>query len=76
MMKKVEDLVEGDLVDLESCSFLKDHPSASSEFAEVAYVHWETAECVVIGYEGIDHIGYAVGTELQTQDAPASSPRP
>jgi hypothetical protein len=60
----VENLKAGDLVDLESCPFLKDEPTAFSEYAEVSFVERETEDCVLVGYEGIDHVGYALGTEL------------
>lgn len=73
--KKVEDLVVGDRVDLESCPYLKDHASAKSEYALVAHVERESPECVVIGYEGIDHIGYPIGTNLQVR-APIDVPDP
>ena len=63
-MKKVEDIVAGNMVDLESCPFLKKHPSAASEFANVALVKREDSNTVVVGYEGIDHVGYPVGMEL------------
>lgn len=63
-VKRVEDLVVGDRVDLESCPYLSSHNSAKFEYAEVAFVERETRDCVVIGYEGIDHIGYPVGTVL------------
>lgn len=65
--KKVEHLVLWDFVDLESCPYLKSHPSATMEYAVVAYVDRETEDCLVIGYEGIDHVGYPVGTELQVR---------
>lgn len=71
--KKVEELVVGNLVDLESCPFLKEHPSAKSEFAVVVHTERETDDCVVIGYEGIDQVGYPVGTTLrvrQPRDVP------
>lgn len=67
--KKVEDLVVGNRVDLVSCPFLKKHPSAASEYGLVVHVERETPDCVVIGYEGIDHIGYPVGTVLQVRAA-------
>lgn len=67
--RKVQDLVLGDLVDLASCPYLKKHPTAEFQFAEVAHVKRETDTCVVIGYEGIDHIGYPVDTELQVMTA-------
>lgn len=60
----VEHLKAGDLVDLESCPYLKEHSSAKWEYAEVSFVERETEGCVVVGYEGIDHVGYPVGTEL------------
>ena len=50
-------------------TILKNHPSAASEYGLVARVERETPECVVIGYEGIDHIGYPVGTVLQVRAA-------
>lgn len=67
--KKVEDLVVGNRVDLVSCPFLKNHPSAASEYGLVAHVEQETLDCVVIGYDGIDQIGYPVGTVLQVRAA-------
>lgn len=73
--KKVEDLVAGNLVDLESCPFLNKHPSAASEFGYVNAVTRETPECVVIAYEGIDSIGYPLGTELQVR-VPKDVPDP
>lgn len=73
--KKVEDLIEGDLVDLSSCPFLKNHPSATFEYAQVVLVEQETPDCVVIGYEGVDHVGYKVGTVLTVSaSAPSDSP--
>ncbi|MBK3780052.1 hypothetical protein G3A43_07265 [Paraburkholderia aspalathi] len=65
--KKVEDLVAGNLVDLEACPFLSKHPSAATEYGYVNSVNRETADCVVVAYEGIDHIGYPLGTELQVR---------
>lgn len=71
--KKVEDLAVGNRIDLASCPYLKSHSSADCEYALVAHVERETPDCVVVGYEGIDHIGYQVGTVLQVrtpQDVP------
>lgn len=65
--KMVEDLVVGNRVDLTSCPYLKGHSSADCEYALVAHVERETPDCVVVGYEGIDHIGYQVGTVLQVR---------
>lgn len=63
--KKVEELVLGNRVDLQSCPYLKNHASAASEYGRVAHAERETEHCIVIGYEGIDHIGYPVGTLLK-----------
>ena len=71
----VEDLKIGSLVDLASCPFLKNHPSADMQYAEVAHVGREGNGCVVIGYEGIDHVGYAAGTVL-TIRTPRDVPDP
>ena len=73
--KKVEDLAVGNRVDLTSCPYLKNHPSADCEYALVADVERETPDCVVVGYEGIDHIGYQVGTVLQAR-TPRDVPDP
>lgn len=62
--KRVEDLAEGDLVDLESCPFMSNHPMAGEQYAEVSLVEQETPACVLISYEGIDHVGYPTGTVL------------
>lgn len=67
---KVEDLKEGDLVDLSSCPFLKNHPSAEFEYATVGFVEEETPNCILVGYDGIDHVGYPKGTELLVADRP------
>lgn len=63
----VVDLRVGDLVDLESCPYLAAHSSASFEYGRVAHVERETDQCVVIGYEGIDHVGYPADTVLLVQ---------
>lgn len=65
--RRVEDLVAGSRVDLLSCPFLKNHPMADSEYALVAHVERETPECVVVDYDGIDSVGYPVGTVLQVR---------
>ena len=60
----VAQLQVGHLVDLASCPFLNQHPSADFEYAQVAYVEREATGCMVVGYEGIDHVGYPVSTTL------------
>lgn len=62
--KKVEDITEGELVDLASCPYLKDSEIAKYEYGRVSFVERESQACTVIGYEGIDHVGYPAGTEL------------
>jgi hypothetical protein len=65
---KVTDIKEGMKADLESCPYLKNHPTAEYEYAEVSFVQRETPDCMVIGYEGIDPVGYPVNTELVIAD--------
>lgn len=73
--KKVEDLVLGNRVDLKSCPFLNNHPIAESEYAVVTYIERAMPGCVVIGYEGIDHVGDQLGTSVQVR-APKDVPDP
>lgn len=65
--KNVEDLAVGNRVDLSSCPYLKDNPSLHGLYGVVEHVERETPHCVVIGYEGIDHVGYPPGTILQVR---------
>lgn len=77
-LKKVEDLVVGNRVDLTSCPYLNKHPSADSEFAYVAHIDSNIEGqpgVVVIGYEGLDHVGYPAGTELKVR-VPKDVPDP
>lgn len=67
IFRKVEDLVAGNRVDLTSCPYLHSHPLADNEYGIVDCVIRETPGCVVIGYEGIDQVGYQVGTILQVR---------
>lgn len=68
---KVSDINEGDLVDLESCPYLsqsEEHQAVVEfEYGVVDYVCRETADCIAIGYQGIDVIGYLLGTVLQVK---------
>lgn len=73
--KKVEEIKVGNRVDLESCPFLNKHAAAKSEFGLVAHVERETDNCIVIDYDGIDQVGYPVGTVLQVR-APKDVPDP
>ncbi len=63
-LKNVEDLIVGDRVDLSTCPFLKGHHMAEFEYGTVVHVQLEAPDCVVIAYDGVDHVGYAFGTQL------------
>ena len=65
---KVEDLQVGDRVDLESCPFLKNHPTAEFEYAEVTSIRVEQTDCIAVMYEGIDEIGYEPKTVLRIRN--------
>lgn len=67
MKVKVEDIKVDDRVDLKSCPYLHDHSSAEYEYAIVSAIEKETPECIAISYEGIDTIGYPIGTELEVR---------
>jgi len=63
------DIMVGELVDLQSCPFLVGSPIARSEYAVVAHIERETPTTVVIGYEGIDHVGYPADRVLTVKPA-------
>lgn len=69
MKTSVLDLRVGDLVDLESCPYLWDHPMAKFDYGVVYQVGHETPECVVVWYEGIDAVGYPTGTILEVRES-------
>lgn len=62
---KVEDLREDDRVDLESCPYLKEHPSAPFHYAIVTKVVQQTSTCVAVTYKGIDQVDYPKGMMLR-----------
>lgn len=62
--KSVTSIRVGMRVDLESCPYLKDEPSAAFEWATVNYAFRETEDCFGIGYDGIDAVGYPIDTRL------------
>lgn len=68
----VEDVREGDLVDLESCPYLSDDPTAEFELATVVEVVRETSTIVFIGYDVGRSAGYEVGTRLRVMRNPAN----
>lgn len=55
------------MVDLESCPYLRAFPSAEFEYATVASIDRETKDCIAVGYEGIDVVGYKIGTTLMVR---------
>ena len=70
--KAVEDLKEGDFVDLSSCPYLKDHPTAEFEYATVAAVvvgepSGEFRNTVMVTYEGVDDVYYPLGTKVMVK---------
>lgn len=62
--KAVEDIGIEDRIDLSSCPYMNKHPMAEFEYGLVVHTERETENCIVLGYEGIDHVGYPVGTQL------------
>lgn len=71
---KVEDLKEGDLVDLESCPYMKDYQWAKWDMVVVFGVEKEfvarlNENCVVVGYRDIvchiDTVNYPIRTVLE-----------
>lgn len=64
---RVENLKPGDRVDLTSCPYLKDDPSAEFEWAVVDAVVRETNDCIVVTYESLDEVGYPIGTMLKVR---------
>jgi hypothetical protein len=63
----VEDLREGDLVDVEGDPFAGSYVAAEFEYLEVAGVERETVDCVAVGLEGFDLVGFPVGHQLPTR---------
>lgn len=61
---KVSELVEGDAVDLKSCPYTKDNPIAEFEYIEVSYIEQESDQCIAVGLEGVDTVGYSPNQQL------------
>lgn len=68
--RRVSDLAINDMVDLTSCPYLRNQTMAGMVYGAVAHKEIEDDKTVVIGYEGIDHIGYPMGTVLCVKPAP------
>lgn len=80
---RADEIKDGDLVDLEGDDYAdpkRDHPAFDSELYEVGHIERETPECVAIGFEGFDVIGFPVGHLLAVRrgstesEAPEGSP--
>jgi hypothetical protein len=71
----VADLVVGNRVDLESCPYLSGRPQAADGYGVVSSVDNETENCVTVGYEDIDVVGYPLDTVLMVK-APQDVPDP
>ena len=63
--KNVQEIKEGDLVDMKSCPYMNGHRMADMLYAEVTHVEQETPDCFVVGYDGIDDFGYPNDTRLK-----------
>lgn len=62
--KNVAEIKVGDFVDLTTCPYLHDEPTARNAYGVVDSVEVESAECVAIGYKDIDEVGYPADTVL------------
>lgn len=62
-MIKVEDLKQGDLVDLEGDVYAdpENNNPMFTEYLEVENVEIETPECVLVYFEGFDAVGFPTG---------------
>jgi len=56
--RRVAELAINDMVDLTSCPYLRNQAMAGMVYGVVAHKDVDHPNTVVIGYEGIDHIGY------------------
>jgi hypothetical protein len=62
--RRVAELAINDMVDLTSCPYLRNQAMAGMVYGVVAHKDVDHPNTVVIGYEGIDHIGYPADTVL------------
>jgi hypothetical protein len=69
--KPASELRPGDLVDLEGDPFAdpdRANVSLASEFQRVATVDRETPNCVAVGFEGFDAVGFPAGHHVRVVD--------
>ena len=74
MKKKVRDLVEGDLVDLEGDPYHsdpEDAPIVECEYARVAEVVKETDDCYCVHFENVSSAAYPPDTEFEVVEPEA-----
>lgn len=70
MLTKAKDLKVGDFIDLEGDPYADPHSDNDyfrSEFVQVVEVTPETDDCVAVGIEGFDLVGFPVGHEIRRQ---------
>jgi len=70
IMTPVENLKEGDLVDLEGDRYADQagcNPLFECELMPVTHVERETDNCVTVYFEGFDMVGFPVGHPLLRQ---------
>ena len=63
-LKPISELRCGDLVDLQGDKYAdqaSDKPALEFEYATVCYIERETPDCIAIGFDGFDLIGFPPG---------------
>jgi hypothetical protein len=77
---KVEDLIEGDAVDLEGDGYADpkaENPYLGCEFVLVELVEREAAECVAVYFGGFDCVGFPLGHAVKVRlPRPENVPTP
>ncbi len=74
--KPAGQIAVGDWVDLEGDAIadpMRDNWRFECEYVEVDHVEHETPDCVCIGFEGFDHVGFPPGHCLRVAVKPAGA---
>lgn len=61
MLRRIDQLKPGDLIDLEGDQYAdpkRSHPVFQSEYATVESVERETPDCIAVWIEGVDCFGF------------------